>query len=64
MPNVSLQDVYDRLDYLAVTKDLIRGAILSKGVSVLSTDNFRDYAERIQSIGGEYTIPDGNEVRY
>lgn len=42
----------DKLNYLMQTKDLIKAAIIAKGVSVTDADTFRSYAAKIQSIEG------------
>lgn len=52
--------IIDKLTYLSDTKDLIRQAIIAKGISVAESDTFRSYAEKIAAIstggsGGEIT---------
>lgn len=52
--------ILDKLTYLSDTKDLIRQAIIAKGISVAESDTFRSYAEKIAAIstggsGGEIT---------
>ena len=42
--------IENKLNYLSTTKNLIKEAIKSKGVSVLDTDPFRDYANKINLI--------------
>lgn len=42
--------IAEKLAYLKQTKEDIKNAIISKGVSVSSTTTFRDYAEKIKSI--------------
>lgn len=42
--------INEKIAYLSETKELIKDAIISKGVSVLDTDPFRNYAEKINSI--------------
>lgn len=42
--------IQNKLNYLTITKNLIKEAIKSKGVSVSSTDPFRDYANKINLI--------------
>ena len=42
--------IENKLSYLSTTKNLIKEAIKSKGVSVLDTDPFRDYANKINLI--------------
>lgn len=62
--------IENKLNYLSTTKNLIKEAIKSKGVSVLDTDPFRDYANKINLIesGLPYTktntqqICDGNDL--
>ena len=55
---MSIPDLNNKLNYLIDTKELIRTAIRNKGVQVLSSDTFRSYANKIDSIN---TIPgDGN----
>lgn len=62
--------IENKLSYLSTTKNLIKEAIKSKGVSVLDTDPFRDYANKINLIesGLPYTktntqqICDGNDL--
>jgi len=44
--------VVEKIQYIAQTKDLIKKAIKSKGVTVDDKDTFRSYAEKIESIGG------------
>ena len=43
----------DKLNYLNDTKSAIREAIENRGVSVLNSDTFRSYAEKIESISSE-----------
>lgn len=40
----------DGLNYLAETKELIRQAIINKGVTIANDDTFRSYAEKINNI--------------
>lgn len=52
--------ILDKLNHLNDTKDLIRQAIIAKGISVSESDTFRSYAEKIAAIstggsGGEIT---------
>lgn len=56
----------EKLDYLDETKDLIREAIVAKGVSVSDTDTFRDYADKIGEIsgGGSPEEDDGEGIYY
>lgn len=56
----------EKLDYLEETKDLIKNAIESKGVSVSDTDTFRDYADKIGEIsgGGTPEEDDGEGIYY
>ena len=57
----------EKLDYLEETKDLIKNAIESKGVSVSDTDTFRDYADKIGEISGGGSTPeedDGEGIYY
>ena len=42
----------EKLEYIAETKDLIKDAIEAKGVTIESTDTFRDYADKIGEISG------------
>lgn len=44
-----------KFDYLNDTKDLIRDAIVSKGVEVSANATFRSYAEKIAAINGDYS---------
>ena len=59
-----MSDYVDKLNYLEETKDLIKSAIESKGVTVSSDDSFRDYAEKISEItgGGGTEIPRGTPL--
>ena len=50
MANYTSQDLQDNLDYLEVTKQKIKEAIISKGVEVSDDDSFRSYAEKILNI--------------
>ena len=42
----------DKLTYLLETKELIRQAIINKGINVSSSDSFRTYSNRIGQIEG------------
>ena len=42
--------VESKMQYLSDTKDLIKQAIINKGVEVLDTDTFRSYADKIAEI--------------
>jgi hypothetical protein len=42
--------IYDKLRYIAETKDLIKTAIETQDVEVLESDTFRKYAEYITEI--------------
>lgn len=44
--------ISDKLNYLLQTKDAIMNAIIAKGVSILPTDTFRSYADKIAQITG------------
>ena len=44
----------DKLDYLNETKELIKQAIITKGVEVTTTDSLRSYVDKI------INIPNGN----
>lgn len=56
--------IENKLNYLSITKDLIKEAIKSKGVSVLDTDPFRDYANKINLIesGLPYTKTNTQQI--
>lgn len=47
------QDLQDNLDYLEITKQRIKEAIISKGVEVSDDIPFRNYADKILSIDSE-----------
>lgn len=47
-----MSSISDKMDYLKETKSAIKEAIQDKGVTVLETDTFRSYAEKIASIDG------------
>lgn len=55
--------ILDKLNHLNVTKNLIRQAIIAKGVAVPESDTFRSYAEKVTAIptggsgGGGITGP-------
>lgn len=52
--------ISDKLGYLADTKEQIRQAIISKGVTVDQEETFRDYVARIEQIsggGGDTDLP-------
>ena len=56
--------INDKLTYLAGTKDAIKQAIITKGVSVADNDTFRSYASKINDIesgGGSATLQDGTK---
>lgn len=42
----------DKLEYLFITKEQIKQAIIAKGVEVSDSDTFRSYAEKIGLISG------------
>ena len=44
------QPLIENLEYLKETKQKIKEAIESKGVSILEEDTFRSYADKIKSI--------------
>lgn len=44
--------ITNKLNYLRETKELIKQAIIDKGVSVEDTDNFRSYSTKISAISG------------
>ena len=44
--------ITNKLNYLRETKELIKQAIIDKGVSVENTDNFRSYSTKILAISG------------
>lgn len=46
-----------KLNYLKDTKNLIAAAIISKGQTIASTDTFRSYANKINSISTAAKIP-------
>lgn len=50
MANYTSQDLQDNLDYLEITKQKIKEAIVSKGVEVSDDVPFRNYADKILSI--------------
>lgn len=53
-----MSTVQDKLTYLSDTKEHIKAAIESKGVSVPADTPFREYAELVESIsgGGDVTV--------
>ena len=42
-----IEELEDKLDYLAETKELLRQKLNEKGVEVSVNDTFRSYAEKI-----------------
>ena len=42
--------IADKLNYLSETKNLIKQAIISKGVGISNSDSFRSYAQKISNI--------------
>ena len=50
MPNYTEQDFLNNLNYLNNTKNLMREAIINKGVEVNVDDTFRSYAYKIDNI--------------
>ena len=44
--------IADKLNNIVETKGLIKQAIIDKGVQVSDSDNFRSYADKINSIKG------------
>ena len=50
MPNYTVQDLKDNLDYLEETKRQIRQAIESHGIQISDADTFRSYADKIREI--------------
>ena len=55
MPNYTVQDLKDNLDYLAETKRQIKEALINKGQSVSNSDTFRSYVGKINNIGNSAT---------
>lgn len=49
-------DFFDKMNHLKTTKNNIRYAIISKGVSVSQKDTFRSYAQKIDSIPTERNV--------
>ena len=45
-----MDNITTKFEYLLETKDLIKQAIIDKGVTVSDTDTFRSYADKISSI--------------
>lgn len=69
---MDIQSVIPKIEYLNDTKDLIKQALIEKGVEIADTDTFRSYADKIGDINtakvpyifamllGQFTIPDTN----
>lgn len=45
--------IENKLNYLSETKDLIKQALINKGVEVDDSTPFREYADKVGSIGGK-----------
>ena len=56
-----MDNIATKFEYLKETKNLIKQAIIDKGVTVSDTDSFRSYADKIAEIasGGSQEIPSG-----
>jgi hypothetical protein len=54
----------DKLNYLLQTKEMIKNAIIAKGVQILESDTFRSYAQKILDIssGGETGFKDSISI--
>ena len=50
MPNYTIQDLDDNLDYLAETKSQIKQALINKGAVISSSDTFRSYVSKINAL--------------
>ena len=53
----------DKLNYLLETKNEIKNAIVSKGITVKDTDTFRSYASKISNISGTVIDDDFYNMR-
>lgn len=53
-----MSTIIDKLNYLNETKNLIKEAIINKGVGVSDTDTFRSYSDKIQSIKTSISVKD------
>lgn len=47
---MDIQSVIPKIEYLNDTKDLIKQALIEKGVEIADTDTFRSYADKIGNI--------------
>ena len=48
-----------KLDYLKQTKEEIKNAIVSRGLTINNEDTFRSYASMIRSIPTDFVVPEG-----
>lgn len=56
---MNIESITPKLNYLNHTKELIKEALIEKGVEVTDTDTFRSYAEKIENmeVGGKAVLP-------
>lgn len=57
-----MDDIATKFEYLKETKNLIKQAIIDKGITVSDTDTFRSYADKISSITVGETINNQNKT--
>ena len=51
MANSREQELNEKLDYLYNTKNIIKDVLVTQGVEVSEEDTFREYADKIKSLG-------------
>jgi hypothetical protein len=64
---MNIESITPKLNYLNDTKELIKEALIEKGIEVSDTDTFRSYAEKISEIetgGGKATLPAGTVLSF
>lgn len=57
-----MDDIATKFEYLKETKNLIKQAIIDKGITVSDTDTFRSYADKISNITVGETINNQNKT--
>lgn len=63
---MAIESMVPKIEYLNNTKELIKEALIEKGVEVADTDTFRSYAEKIENmeVGEKVVLPTNAKITF